>query len=42
MAQFKKGAISKISPMGELDMKKIGTIAIIAAGVICGLVLLMQ
>lgn len=42
IANFKKGMISKVSMLPELDIKVIGTICIVAAGIICGIVLLMK
>jgi len=42
ITNFKKGMISKVSMLPELDIKVIGTICIVAAGVICGIVLLMK
>lgn len=39
---FKKGLISKVSTLPELDMKMIGTVAVIAIGAFLGLFLLMN
>lgn len=41
LADFKKG-MAKVSTLPELDLKMLGTIGIVAAGIICGLVLLMR
>lgn len=40
--QFKKGATAKVSNMPALDLKVIGSLAVVAAGVLCGLVLLIR
>lgn len=41
IANFKRG-MAKISTLPEMDLKMLGMIGIVAAGVICGLVLLIR
>lgn len=42
LVNFKKGVLSKVSMMQSMDLKMIGSIAVVAAGVLCGIVLLMR
>lgn len=42
LSKVKKGVVANISKMKEMDMKAIGGLVVVAAGVLCGLVLLMR
>ena len=42
LSKVKKGVVAKINKMQDLDMKAIGSILVVAVGVVCGLVLLMR
>lgn len=42
LVNFKKGVLSKVSMMQSMDLKMIGSIAVVAAGVLCGIVLLIR